>query len=532
MYLNLTGEKKGSKLKSQYMNVVNIITLSRVALTLAGVLLIFSGNIKLLVVAYIIMSLSEVSDIVDGYVARRDKLVTDLGKILDPLSDSISRFFYFFALAYHGLFPIWFMVFFFFRDIIVAYIRIFASFSGTVMSARLSGKIKGGVQFAGVYLLMYALMINTLQNGGKLTDSFILWATIIGVGLNILVVLYFRIKGGLLTTIVVLMTVLGGMLYALKYVNFTVNYLTTFSISFIVISVTLYSLVDYLFSLDPTIKRRYNVITGVSLIVMMFLISPYFLDLIKNKIESDAVEVKWKSYEIAEIEKNDNLKICGVISSNDKIIVAASRVHELSRLYIYSGLGSTEYEFYVDLPNPITNVKDIEQIGDFIYLIDDNINTVIQIEKNELFQNRKVKITKEFYTGFTSSATLCAVNFNSMNYLVINDYIYSGNLYFCLIDGLNQNSDLIVQTNFKIKSEFYIKNLFSKGGYLYVLTNKIGKDLIYMVAAERAVFGGNLQSGIVKIIKAPDTDQVGISLVEGKIVSYGNHSKKIYVEDK
>lgn len=519
-------------MNSKYFNIVNAITLSRVILTLVGVLLIFSGNIKLLVVAYIIMSLSEVSDIIDGYVARRDKLVTDLGKILDPLSDSISRFFYFFALAYHGLFPIWFMVFFFFRDIIVAYIRIFASFSGTVMGARFSGKIKGGVQFAGQYLLMYALMINTVQQGTKLSPSFLFWATLIGVGINILVVVYFRIKGGLLATILILMSVLGMMLYSLNYLNFTVNYLTTFTISFIVISVTLYSLVDYLFSLDADIKKRYNVITGIVLIIMMFLISPYFLDLVKNKIESDAVEVSWKSYDIPDIEKTDGLKIRGVINVDDKIIIAASRVNDLSRLYIFSGIESIEAEFFVDLPNPITNVKDIEQIGDYIYLIDDNLNTVIELDKNELMLNRNVKITKEFYTGFTSSATLCAVQFNSMNYLVINDYIFSGNLYFCLIDGLSQKSDLIVQTNFKIKSEFYIKNLFSKDGYLYVLTNKVGRDLIYQVAAERAVFGGNIQSGIVKIIKAPDTDQVGISLVNGSIVSYGNRSKKIFVENK
>jgi len=517
---------------NKYINVVNIITLSRVALTLLGVLLIFSGNIKLLIIAYIIMSLSEVSDIIDGYVARRDKLVTDLGKILDPLSDSISRFFYFFALAYNGLFPIWFMIFFFFRDIIVAYIRIFASFSGTVMSARLSGKIKGGVQFAGVYLLMYSLMINTIQNGAKLSPAFLYSAAIIGIGINILVVLYFRIKGGLLTTILVLMAVLGGMLVSLNFINFTVNYLTTFTISFIVIGVTLYSLVDYLFSLDPTIKKRYNVLTGISLIVMMFIISPYFLDLVKNKFESGAEDISWESYNFPDIEKTDGLKIRGVITCGEKLVVAASKVHDISRLYIFSGLGSTDCEFSVDMPEPITNIKDIEQIGDFIYLIDDNLNTVIQLDMNELLNNRQVKITKEFYTGFTSSATLCAVTFNSMNYLVINDYIYSGNLHFCLIDGLSQSSDLIVQTNFKMKSEFYIKNLYSSGGYIYILANKIGKDLIYQVALERAVFAGNIQSGIVKIVKAPETDLIGISLLDDRLVSYGNRSKKIFVEYK
>ena len=515
------------------MNKVNIITVSRIVLTVIGVLLIFSGNIKLLVIAYVIMSLSEVSDIIDGYVARRDKLVTDLGKILDPLSDSISRFFYFFALAYHGLFPIWFMIFFFFRDIIVAYVRIFASFSGTVMSARFSGKLKGGVQFAGQYLLMYALMINSIQQGGDVSGRFILYSLITGGLLNLFVVYIFRIKGNLLYLILVLMVVLSVMLSSLHYIDFTVNYLTTFIISFTVIAVTLYSLSDYLFSLIPSIREYFNYIVSFILIGMMFLISPYFLDLIKNKIESDAENIEWESYNIIDIEKNDGLKINGIVAVDGRIIIAASKKNVLSRLYIYSDLSSDRaFEFFVELPNTITNIKDAEQIGDYLYLIDDNLNMVIQLDKNKLLDHKEVLITNQYNTGFTSSANLGAVIFNSKNYLVINDYVFSGYLHFCLTNDIEEDNSLISQTNFKIKSEFYIKNLFSSYNRMLVLANKLGKDLIYTVDIEKAIFSGKLQDGIVRIVKAPDSDLKGISLVDGRIITYGSRSKKIFVEKK
>ncbi len=520
-------------MNSKYLNKVNAITLSRIVLTIAGVLLIFSGNIKLLVIAYVIMSLSEVSDIIDGYVARRDELVTDLGKILDPLSDSISRFFYFFALAHHGLFPIWFMVFFFLRDIIVAYVRIFASFSGTVMSARFSGKLKGGVQFAGQYLLMYALLINTVQQSGKIPVRFLTISLTTGIILNLIVLIVFRIKGKLLILILSLIPVLALMLISLNYINITVNYLTTFSVAFLVISVTLYSLCDYLFSLMPSVKRIYSYLTSFLLILMMFMISPYFLDLVKNKIESDAEMIIWESYDIIDIEKNDGLKVTGIVTVENKIIVAASRKNELSRLYLYNdSFEDKSLQLYVDLPDHITNVKDAEQIGNHLYLIDDGLNLVIELNLRELLDFGKIHISNEYQTGFTSSATLGVVSFNSKNYLVINDYIYSGHLFFCLTDGLSERDLLSKQSNFKIKSEFYIKNLFSSGQHMYVLANKLGRDLIYVVDIEKAIFGKKLQDGIERIITAPENNLKGISLVDGKIITYGSRSKKIFISQR
>jgi CDP-diacylglycerol--glycerol-3-phosphate 3-phosphatidyltransferase len=520
-------------LDSKYYNKVNAITISRILLTVVGVLLIFSGNIKLLIIAYVIMSLSEVSDIIDGYVARRDKLVTDLGKILDPLSDSISRFFYFFALAYHGLFPIWFIVFFFFRDIIVAYVRIFASFSGTVMGARFSGKLKGGVQFGGQYLLMYSLMINTIQDNGSVSGKFLLYSLLTGVILNLLVVYIFRIRGGLLYTILALMVALSAMMFSLLYIDFRISYLVTFLISFLVIGVTLYSLVDYLFSLGASEKKLYNYLCSIGLIGMMFFISPYFLDLVKNKVESNAETVKWKSYNIINIEKSDNLKIVGITSMDNRIIIAATKKNELSRLYVYNGINNDQIlEFYCDFPPHIANVKDIEQIGSNIYVIDDNLNKVIEISKDSLMLSQMIVITNEYSTGFSSSSTLGAVKFNSVNYLLINDYIYSGHLYFCSTQSLEEETDLASQANFKIKSEFYIKNLFSKNGNLYMIANKIGKDLIYSVDIQKAIFAGGIQSGISRIVVAPDSDLKGISLINGRMITYGSRNKKIFVEDK
>ncbi|MBN2789586.1 MAG: CDP-alcohol phosphatidyltransferase family protein [Candidatus Delongbacteria bacterium] len=512
----------------KYINKVNIITISRVILTIIGVLLIFSGNIKLLVIAYVIMSLSEVSDIIDGYVARRDKLVTDLGKILDPLSDSISRFFYFFALAYHGLFPIWFMVFFFFRDIIVAYVRIFASFSGTVMSARFSGKLKGAVQFGGQYLLMYALMINVIQDGGTLSDTFLYRSAAIGLILNIALLLIFRIKGKLLGIIIGLMIILVTMLFNLNNIHFHINYLTTFSISFLVIGVTLYSLVDYLFSLG-SVKGIYKTVTSTLLIVMMFLISPYFLDLIKNKIESDVKRLNWKA--VDDLHHKGEFTNTGIVTINNFILVASTS-NEQSKLFVHK-IDGNKIEFYrsFDLPSYLTKVKDIEFDGEYFYLIDDLLNKVYKLDLTALINSNKTEVIDEYNTGFESSSTLATVNFNNEKFIVINDYIFSGYLYFCKTEDLKKGKNLKNQTSFKIKSEFYIKNLYCKDNTLYILANKLSKDLIYKVNVSKAVYNGDIQPAIEEIILAPDSDLKGISIMDGKLISYGNRSKKVFISE-
>lgn len=90
--------------------------------------------------------LAEISDGVDGAVARRTGSVSDLGKLLDPLSDSVYRQFVFLSFLAAGWLPLWMMALLFLRDIVVAYLRAFSGLYDVVLAARLSGKIKAIAQ--------------------------------------------------------------------------------------------------------------------------------------------------------------------------------------------------------------------------------------------------------------------------------------------------------------------------------------------------------------------------------------------------
>jgi len=92
-----------------------------------------------------VVMLIELSDLLDGFVARRYGQESELGKILDPCADSIARITYFLCLSGSGILPLWILLVIIYRDVSVAYIRVMLSSRGFLMPARLSGKLKAWV---------------------------------------------------------------------------------------------------------------------------------------------------------------------------------------------------------------------------------------------------------------------------------------------------------------------------------------------------------------------------------------------------
>jgi len=109
--------------------------------------------------AIFILGICEISDVLDGILARSLEQVTDIGKILDPLCDSLLRFSVFLSLSQIGLIPGWTIFVFFYRDLCVAYLRIQAMGKNIVFSAQFSGKLKAVVQALGVFIIITLEML-------------------------------------------------------------------------------------------------------------------------------------------------------------------------------------------------------------------------------------------------------------------------------------------------------------------------------------------------------------------------------------
>lgn len=119
-------------------------------------------DIKLTWLPYILLSLafvSEISDVFDGFLARRHNKVTELGKLLDPMADSIFRLSVLFSFTEGFLqIPLLLVSIFFYRDMIISTLRTVCALRGVALAARWSGKIKA-VILAIVIFFILILMI-------------------------------------------------------------------------------------------------------------------------------------------------------------------------------------------------------------------------------------------------------------------------------------------------------------------------------------------------------------------------------------
>lgn len=131
---------------SDPINIPNMLSLVRALLGLPIVALVTYGGAEAWLAAIAVMALAEISDALDGILARRTGQVSDFGKVIDPMADSLYRALVFLAFLAAGWMSVWLVAVIFARDIIVAYVRTLSQQIGVTMSARRSGKIKAAVQ--------------------------------------------------------------------------------------------------------------------------------------------------------------------------------------------------------------------------------------------------------------------------------------------------------------------------------------------------------------------------------------------------
>lgn len=119
-------------------------------------------GISLTVLPYLLLFLlgvSELSDAFDGYFARKYNQVTDFGKILDPMADSIYRVSVFLTFTRPPVsLPLLLVFVFLYRDSVISTLRTICAFRGFALAARSTGKIKAIIQ-AGSALFILIMMI-------------------------------------------------------------------------------------------------------------------------------------------------------------------------------------------------------------------------------------------------------------------------------------------------------------------------------------------------------------------------------------
>ena len=152
------------------MNIANCLTFIRIFISPIFPLLYLeheSLGISYSLLPYLLiflLGLSELSDFLDGYLARKYDQVTNLGKILDPIADSINHLTVFFSFTTGVIKVPLLLVFpFFYRLSIISTLRTLCALKGIALGARLSGKIKTVIQGISALVILLFMIPHSME---------------------------------------------------------------------------------------------------------------------------------------------------------------------------------------------------------------------------------------------------------------------------------------------------------------------------------------------------------------------------------
>ena len=142
------------------MAIPNILTVMRIFLTPIFIICLFSEFFGAQLWALVIFIVASITDAYDGYLARKNNMVTDTGRFLDPLADKILVSSAFISFSIMGLIDIWMVALIIFRDLFVIVLRFLMSRRGFIMITSKIAKSKTGVQ---VGIIIFILLFLTLK---------------------------------------------------------------------------------------------------------------------------------------------------------------------------------------------------------------------------------------------------------------------------------------------------------------------------------------------------------------------------------
>ncbi len=142
------------------MNLPNILTLARCALAAVFVIFMSFDHVICYVIAYALFTAAAITDYYDGKIARAQNLITNFGKLLDPVADKILMVAGFIMLMRVPdlKIPGWAVIAILAREYLITGARSLAASEGVILPANVWGKAKTAIQMAYVFIIL-ALVI-------------------------------------------------------------------------------------------------------------------------------------------------------------------------------------------------------------------------------------------------------------------------------------------------------------------------------------------------------------------------------------
>ncbi len=164
-------------------NVPNILTLLRFVFIPFIVVALYFNNY---ITAFVLLTLSAITDVLDGFIARKYNLITDFGKLMDPLADKATQIVILIALGLKHIVPYWILCIIALKEFIMIAGASFLYGKDLVVSSKWYGKL--------TTVIFYLAIVSSLVIGYfKLSIRFDLYLYYTGVILTIFsLIMYFK----------------------------------------------------------------------------------------------------------------------------------------------------------------------------------------------------------------------------------------------------------------------------------------------------------------------------------------------------
>lgn len=155
------------------MNLPNKLTVTRLVMVpvffisfLISTLSFKGAEIISTVMMVICYAVAELSDLLDGKIARKYNLVTDLGKVLDPFADTLSHLTFFVCFMKIGIMPVWSFIIIMWREFAILFLRMLMMRVGKAVPANIFGKSKTVFYALTTLLSIIYMILKTFAPGG------------------------------------------------------------------------------------------------------------------------------------------------------------------------------------------------------------------------------------------------------------------------------------------------------------------------------------------------------------------------------
>ncbi len=167
------------------MNLPNRLTILRIFLSFVCAGLILKETLVSLSFALLVFLIASFTDYLDGLIARKKNLISDLGRIIDPIADKILIILVFLAFLELRVIHSWMVGIIILREFTITGLRLFVLSRGTVLEAKRFGKHKTFSQIIAIILILSILILSKLYPHASVVNflyrciDYIMWYVVL-----------------------------------------------------------------------------------------------------------------------------------------------------------------------------------------------------------------------------------------------------------------------------------------------------------------------------------------------------------------